>query len=113
MSNVFKKGKKLFTVGVVVTTIIWSVGLAAFLPLTAGAVTLTDGDLIKSTESSSVYYYYSGSRYVFPNDKAYFTWYADFSTVKTITAGELAAVPIGGNVTYRPGVKMIKITTQN
>ena len=30
---------------------------------------------------------------------------------KTITDAELAALTIGGNVTYKPGVKMVKITT--
>ena len=58
--------------------------------------------------------YYLGSdgkRYVFPNEKTYKTWYADFSSVKTITDSELAAIQIGGNVTYKPGSKMVKITT--
>ncbi|MFA5133743.1 MAG: hypothetical protein WC459_02995 [Patescibacteria group bacterium] len=72
--------------------------------------TLVSGDLIKIAGNSAVYYYgASGKRYVFPNEKTYKSWYANFSGVKTITATELAAIQIGGNVTYRPGVKMIKI----
>jgi hypothetical protein len=68
------------------------------------------GSLIKSSESSAVYFCGADAkRYVFPNDKTYFTWYADFSFVQTLSATELAAVPIGGNVTYRPGVKLLKI----
>jgi endo-1,4-beta-xylanase len=31
--------------------------------------------------------------------------------VKTISADELASIPLGGNVTYRPGVKLVKVTT--
>lgn len=70
------------------------------------------GDLIKSPSNTAVYYFAAdGKRYVFPNEKTYFTWYSDFSQVKTVSAGALAAVPIGGNVTYRPGRKMVKITT--
>ena len=70
------------------------------------------GDLIKSPTNSTVYYFASnGKRYVFPNDKTYFTWYNDFSTVKTISARAMAAIPLGPNVTYRPGRKMVKITT--
>jgi hypothetical protein len=41
----------------------------------------------------------------------YFSWYEDFSTVQTITDQELALITIGGNVTYKPGVKLVKITT--
>src|SRR3990167_11552322 len=70
------------------------------------------GDLIKGQSTSSVYYYASnGKRYVFPNEKTYFTWYTDFSTVKTISDAQLGVIAIGGNVTYRPGMKMLKITT--
>jgi len=61
---------------------------------------------------SAVYYVgTNGKRYVFPNEKTYLTWYSDFSTVKEVTATEMASYKIGGNVTYRPGVKMVKITT--
>ncbi|MFA6254975.1 MAG: hypothetical protein WC675_02975 [Patescibacteria group bacterium] len=60
----------------------------------------------------AVYYLGSnGKRYVFPHEKTYKTWYADFSTVKTVSATELASYAIGGNVTYRPGVKLVKIQT--
>lgn len=75
------------------------------------AATISSGDLIKGTGAAVYYYGQNGKRYVFPNDKTYFTWYLDFSSVKTITAQELAAIPIGGNVTYRPGVKLVKIVS--
>lgn len=51
----------------------------------------------------------NGKRYVFPNSQTYYTWYADFSGVVTVSAATLASYQIGGNVTYRPGVRMIKI----
>lgn len=70
------------------------------------------GSLIKSPESTSAYYCGAdGKRYVFPNQQTYMSWYKDFSTVKTITASELAAIPIGKNVTYRPGSRLVKIQT--
>ena len=70
------------------------------------------GSLIKTENNSSVYYCGAdGKRYVFPNLQTYNTWYADFSNVKTISAEDLAKIMLGGNVTYRPGVKLIKITT--
>jgi len=72
----------------------------------------SSGDLIKGSGSTVYYFGPDGRRYVFPNDKTYFTWYADFSTVKTIADGQLSTIPLGrSNVTYRPGRKMIKITT--
>ncbi len=66
--------------------------------------------LIKTAASSAVYYCgKDGKRYVFPNDKVYFTWYADFSGVITISSTAMALIPLGGNVQYKPGVRMIKI----
>lgn len=79
--------------------------------LPAAAATLNPGDLIKGPGEAVYYYAANGKRLVFPSSKTYFTWYANFNTVKTVTAGELAAIPLGGNVTYRPGVKLVKITT--
>ena len=76
------------------------------------ATTVSSGDLIRGETFSAVYYMGAdGFRYVFPNDKAYGTWYANFDAVKWITDEELAEIQIGGNVTYKPGVKMIKINT--
>lgn len=70
------------------------------------------GDLIRGESYSAVYYYgLDGFRYVFPNDKTYFTWYEDFDDVKWISDGDLADIQIGGNATYKPGVKMIKINS--
>lgn len=72
----------------------------------------TAGDLIKMDGNPAVYYLGSDDkRYVFPNANAYFTWYEDFSGVVTISQSELESYSIGGNVTYRPGTYMVKITT--
>ncbi len=73
-------------------------------------VNCDSGSLIKTASSSAVYYCGAdGKRYVFPNDKVYFTWYADFKTVVTITNDTLASIPLGGLVTYRPGSVLVKI----
>src|SRR3989339_249796 len=69
--------------------------------------------LIKSMVSNAVYYCGAdGKRYVFPNQKIYNSWYIDFKSVITISSEQLASVPLGGNVTYRPGVRMVKIETE-
>ena len=46
---------------------------------------------------------------MFPNEKIYASWYSGFSQVETVSAETMATYQIGGNVTYRPGVRMIKI----
>ncbi|MFA5129302.1 MAG: hypothetical protein WC477_00090 [Patescibacteria group bacterium] len=102
---------KVLSSFVSVTTIVWSVGGALLFPGTALAATLNPGDLIKASGPAVYYYGSDGKRYVFPNEKTYFSWYGDFSSVKTITDAELAAVMIGGNVVIRPGTKLVKITT--
>jgi len=91
---------------------------SAVFPMAASAAvvdtqSISPGDLIKGEAQSSVYYFApDGKRYVFPNEKTYFTWYSDFSKVKTISDKRLSTLPLGrSNITYRPGVKMIKITT--
>ena len=71
---------------------------------------LSAGDLIRGESFSAVYYYgEDGLRYVLPNDKTYFTWYDDFDDVVWLTDSDMSTIQIGGNVTYKPGVKMIKI----
>lgn len=81
---------------------------ALLLPLGSHA----SGTLVKSPSYSAVYYLGDdGKRYVFPSENVYSSWYPDFSGVTTITDSQLYASPIGGNVTYKPGSKMVKITT--
>jgi hypothetical protein len=70
----------------------------------------TPGSLIKTAGASAVYYYGNDCKaYVFPNEKTYFTWYDDFSSVAVIPDASMAQISLGGNVTYRPGIKMIKM----
>jgi plastocyanin len=73
---------------------------------------LAPGDLIRGESFSAVYYYgEDGLRYVFPNSKVYFTWYDDFDEVSWLSDADLATIQIGGNVTYKPGIKMVKINS--
>jgi hypothetical protein len=73
---------------------------------------LNVGDLIKSSLSTTVYYYGSDNkRHIFPNEKTYFTWYSSWSGVKTIPASQLQGIALGKNVTVRPGTKLVKIET--
>ena|GEM_PF-2689862 len=79
---------------------------------TVGAVTVNtemSGELLKG--SSPIVYFVGtdNKRYVFPTEKVFYSWYADFSTVKTVTDDEINSIPIGGSVTYRPGARLVKI----
>lgn len=112
MNEVLRMSRKTLTAAVVAATIAWSIGLSALVaPLTARAATPASGSLVKASLPAVYYVGADAKRYVFPNEKTYKTWYVDFSGVMTITDAELAALPIGGNVTYRPGVKLVKIQT--
>lgn len=97
-----------------------SLAAACLLPGAVSAAMPSAGDLIKlpddgnpnTSVDSAVYYYGAdGKRYVFPNSQAYFTWYADFNGVKVVSAAEMASISLGGNVVYRPGTRLVKITS--
>ncbi len=75
------------------------------------ALAAETGALVKSDANTAVYYVYGGRRYAFPNERVFFSWYTDFSNVSTISSGQLATIPLSGNVTYRPGRRLVKITT--
>lgn len=96
------------TLGIALASVVPSVGAQTLV----SASEIEAGDLIRGESYSAVYYYgLDGFRYVFPNDKTYFTWYSNFNNVKWISDSDLADIQIGGNVTYKPGVKMIKINS--
>jgi photosystem II stability/assembly factor-like uncharacterized protein len=74
----------------------------------------TTGLVAADHPCKAVYYHGAdGKRHAFPNEKVYFTWYADFTSVMTVSSQTLASLPLGKNVTYRPGVKMVKFQTLN
>ena len=71
---------------------------------------LTAGDLVKVAGQEAVYYIgENGQRFVYPQRNVFLSWYQDFSQVKTVSLDEVAKYPLGGNITMRPGVNLIKI----
>lgn len=70
-----------------------------------------DPDSSNQAETTVYYCGADGKRYVFPDPGTYFSWYSDFSRVTIVSPEVLAAAPIGGNVAYRPGSRLIKIKT--
>jgi hypothetical protein len=77
-------------------------------------VKLPDDGNVNTQEDSAVYYIGAdGKRHAFPNSKVFFTWYADFSGVTVVSAGQLASIPLGKNVRYKPGSRMVKFLSLN
>ena len=109
MTHSLTLGKKVLVAMTTVAMVAWTLGVATFaVPSTASAA--APGSLVKSASLSAIYYYGSdGQRYTFPNLKTYETWYSGFSGVVTISDSELAAIPLAGNVVYRPGSRFVKI----
>ncbi len=70
--------------------------------------------LVKMDGNPTVYWVATnGKRYVFPNPRTFYSWFsaADLASVITLSPQQLGSISIGGNVTYRPGVRLIKVTT--
>lgn len=90
------------------------------LPVGATGTAMEAHSLVKlpddgnpNTQADSAVYYIGtdGMRHAFPNDKVYFTWYASFDGIQIVSQEQLASIPLGKNVTYKPGVKLVKFTT--
>ncbi|MBI2551342.1 FG-GAP repeat protein [Candidatus Uhrbacteria bacterium] len=59
----------------------------------------------------TVYYLgMDGERHAFPNERIFFTWFSDYRSLIIIPEQDLAAVPLAGDVLYRPG-KMVKVVS--
>lgn len=100
--------KKIISLFSILAFVLLAMPASAATPLAQ----IQSGDLIRGTTFNAVYYMgEDGMRYVFPNDKTYFTWYDNFDTVKWLTDADLAKIQIGGNVTYKPGMRMVKINS--
>lgn len=90
-----------------VTSILLSLACSLFLPTTQAA---GPERLVRTDGQPAVYYVYDGARYAFPSERVFFSWYGDYGSLEWVTAEALAALPLRGTVTYRPG-RLVKITT--
>jgi len=95
--------------------------MAFIIPMPASAA--TEGDVIKiacaegsdvSDSCRSVYYLgLDGERHAFPNQEVYNSWYDDFGNVVEIDEAEMNELPVGENVTLKPGVMIVKFSTDD
>lgn len=116
MTDVIRVTKKAFTWSVVLTTILWSMGIAALVPLVANAAecpALEAGDLFKVEGNTAVYLLNADmERMYFPHSSTYHTWYNDFSGVVEIAQTCVSAYPNAKNpsgVNFRPGSRLVKV----
>lgn len=90
-----------------ISSLIIAISLGAALPASAAGVPA--GSLIRGSQPAVYYVTAEGTRLAFPNEKTYFTWYSDFKSVKFVSDAALAGYPLAGNVTYRPGTRLLKL----
>ncbi len=91
-------------------SLLLSISLIPFFGIGAAQAQPTNY-LIKGPGDTVYFNSSEGKRYVFPTEAVFKSWYPDFSSVAQISGSELAALPLAGNVTMRPGYSMVKITT--
>lgn len=70
------------------------------------------GDVVTSEGLSTRYYVApTMKRYVFTDDQTFATWYPSTFQPKIINRKALEALPLAGNVTQRPGMRVIKFAS--
>lgn len=75
-------------------------------------VKLADDRNPETQEDSTVYYIGADNkRHIIPNESVFNSWYCDFSKVVITDRATLSKYPIGSNVTYRPGLNLVKFPT--
>ena len=88
------------------------VGLGFFLGRSGEALAASATSLFKGSGSTVYFRSLDGQRHVFPNQATFNSWL--FGTKPTITAvsdSALSQMPLGNNMLFRPGVRLVKITT--
>jgi hypothetical protein len=66
----------------------------------------------RTQQDTTVYYVGADARrHAFPDMRVYASWYCDFSLVKTVPAENMANIPLGKNVVYRSGLRLVKFVS--
>ncbi|NCN07158.1 hypothetical protein GW933_00530 [Candidatus Falkowbacteria bacterium] len=77
----------------------------------------TEGDLVKLSYDSAIYYVNSaGERRLFVNAPTFWSWYSGSwsdQNIKTITQSEFDGLTVGKNMAVRPGTNLIKFQNSN
>ncbi len=70
----------------------------------------SDGDLVTQHDSTVYELGTDGRRHAFPNPSVFFSRYCTFANVR-IVDGVLARIPLGTNMAYAPGLRLIKFVS--
>jgi hypothetical protein len=63
--------------------------------------------VVELEENGSRYYFASdGKRYIFPTIEIYVSWFGEYEPEKSLPLEDMDDIPLGGNVTLKPGVLM-------
>ncbi|MFH1430154.1 MAG: S8 family serine peptidase [Candidatus Uhrbacteria bacterium] len=82
-------------------------GRAVFASATTAPIGV--GSLLKGSTSAVYVIGSDAKRYAFPDAQTYRSWYADDFSVQRVPDTVLAAFPLGGLITVRPGTYLVKI----
>lgn len=92
-----------------------SVGIQKNNGLDSGySIKLVSGSLIRGETLDWVYWYaHNGQRYAFPNFDVLQSWFPSFDEkqILKITDRQMASIALAGNMLYRPGSRLIKISS--
>ncbi|PLX24503.1 hypothetical protein C0580_04985 [Candidatus Parcubacteria bacterium] len=87
---------------------------SSYLPSASAEATYGEGSLLKTPNSTTVYYIGpDGMKYVFPEGKTFNTWFDDFSQVQEVSIEELDQYPDGGAMPIKGGARLVTHTNTN
>lgn len=73
-----------------------------------------EGDVYPNDPCTSVYFYgVDGKRHAFPTEAVFDSWFDDFDDLVVISDTVMSSIPLGKNVTFRPGKRMVKFSTNS
>ena len=71
-----------------------------------------EGDVHPNDPCTAVYYYgVDGKRHAFTTESVFKSWFNDFDDLVILSEAVMSSIPLGKNVTYRPGERMVKFST--
>lgn len=88
-----------------------TIGPARVVFARATTAPIGSGSLLRGSTATVYIVGSDGKRYAFPDAQTFRSWYADDSGVQRVNDVILAAFPLGGLVTIRPGTFLVKVTT--
>ena len=70
------------------------------------------GDVHPNDPCTAVYYYGAdGRRHAFANERIFKSWFEDFDNLVILSTKAMSEIPLGRNVTFRPGERLIQFTS--